>query len=90
MYKKLAAKAELKAEQDKITKLQVFDSSYFPGKSCFEDDHTQNYSVFQLIYRYFKTINGDDYISLWKFKGLSHESINPPSTSDNSPAPSLN
>ena len=62
MYKKLAAKAELKAEQDKITKLQVFDSSYFPGKSYFEDDHTQNYSVFQLIYRYFKTINGDDYI----------------------------
>ena len=28
----LATKAELKAEQDKIVTLQVFDSSYFRGK----------------------------------------------------------
>ena len=28
----LASKAELKAEQDKIVKLQVFDSSFFRGK----------------------------------------------------------
>ena len=31
----LATKAELKAEQDKIIKLQTFDSSYFWGKSYF-------------------------------------------------------
>ena len=30
---KLATKAELKEEQDKIIKLQAFDSSYFCGKS---------------------------------------------------------
>ena len=34
----LKTKAELKAEQDKIVKLQAFDSSYFCGKSHFEDD----------------------------------------------------
>ena len=43
----LATKAELKAEQDKITKLKAFDSSYFCGKSHFEDDGTQHYLVFQ-------------------------------------------
>ena len=52
----LATKAELKAEQAKITKLQVFDSSYFCGKSHFEDDSTQNYVVFQPIYIYFKKL----------------------------------
>ena len=42
----LAKKAELKAEQDKIVKLQAFRSSYFLGKSHFEDDYTQHYLVF--------------------------------------------
>ena len=42
----LAKKAELKAEQDKITKLQAFDSSYFQGKSHFENAGTRNYLVF--------------------------------------------
>ena len=37
----------------KITKLQAFDSRYFWGKSHFENDVTQNYSVFQQMYRYF-------------------------------------
>ena len=38
----LATKAELKAEQDKFVKLQVFDSNYFFDKSHYEDDGTQN------------------------------------------------
>ena len=33
-----ATKAKLKEEQDKMLKLQVFDSSYFCSKSHFEDD----------------------------------------------------
>ena len=49
----LATKAELKAEQDKITNFQAFDLSYFRGKIHFEDDGTQNYLVFQPIFRYF-------------------------------------
>ena len=50
----LATKAELKAEKDKITKLEAFDSSYFRGKSHFEDDGIQNYLVFQLTCSYLK------------------------------------
>ena len=38
-----AAKAELKAEQEKIVKLETFDSIHFCGKSHFEDDDVQNY-----------------------------------------------
>ena len=33
--KTLTAKADLKAEQDEIKELQVFDSSYFHGKTFF-------------------------------------------------------
>ena len=42
----LATKTELKTEQTKTVKFQVFDSSYFCSKSNFEDDSTQNYLVF--------------------------------------------
>ena len=88
----LATKAELKlkAEQDEIIKLQAFDSSYFHGKSHFENDETEKYLVFQPMYRYFKKIGDTDHISTRKFKGLSDESIKPPATSNNSLAPSLN
>ena len=33
-----ATTAELKGEQDKIIKLEAFDSCYYRGKSHFEDD----------------------------------------------------
>ena len=36
------------------------------------------------MYRYFKVIANTGYISSWKSKGLSDESIKPPATSDNS------
>ena len=41
------------------------------------------------MYRCFTMITITDYISSWKSKGLSAESIKPPTTSDNSLAPSL-
>ena len=44
---KLAKRAEFKTEQDKITKLEAFDSSYFRGKIHFEDDGSQNCLTFQ-------------------------------------------
>ena len=75
--------------QNKLNKLKTFDLSYFIGKSHFEEDGTKNYLVFQPIYRYFTMITNTDYISSWKSKGLSAESIKPPTTSDNSLAPSL-
>ena len=73
-----------------MNKLKTFDSSYFIGKSHFGEDGTQNYLVFQPMYRYFKMITNTDYISSWKSKGLSSESIKPPTISDNSLTLALN
>ena len=42
------------------------------------------------MYIYFKTITNTDYISSWKSKGLSSESIKSATTSDNSLNPALN
>ena len=42
----LATKAELNSGQDKIVKLEAFDSHYFRGESHFENDGTQNHFEF--------------------------------------------
>ena len=73
-----------------MNKLKTFHSDYFIGKSHFKEDGTQNYLVFQPRNKYFKVITNTDYISSWKSKGLSAESIKPLTTSDNSLAPILN
>ena len=73
-----------------MKKLKTFDSSYFRGKSHFEEDSTQNCLVFQPINRYFKVIANTKYISSWKSKWLSGKSIKPPATSDNSLSPLIN
>ena len=75
--------------ENELKKLKTFDLGYFIGKSHFEEDGTQNYLVFQPINKYFKVITNTDYISSWKSKGLSAESIKPPTTSDNSLTPAL-
>ena len=67
--------------ENELKKLKTFDSSYFIGKSNFEEDGLQNYLIFEAIQRYFKVIAYTKYISEWKFKGLFDESIKPPSTS---------
>ena len=75
-----------------MKKLKTFDSSYFTGKTHFEEDVTQNVLVFQPTYRYFKRIAGvgnSNYISYWKSKGLSRENITPPAIPDNSLTPQL-
>ena len=41
------------------------------------------------MYKYFKKIGNDYYISSWKFKGFSDEIIKPTSRTDNTPAPAL-
>ena len=71
-----------------MNKLKTFDSSYFIGKSHFEDG-TQNYLVFQPINKYFEMITNTDYVSSWKSKRLFAENIKPPTTSDNSLTPAL-
>ena len=75
------------AVKNEFNKLKTFDLSYFKGKIHFQEDDTQNYLVFQPMYRYFRLIDNKKYISEWKSKGLSDESIKPPTTSDNSLAP---
>ena len=47
----LATKAGLKAEKDKIVKLEAFHSSFFHSKNVFGDD------VFQSIFVYQPTFN---------------------------------
>ena len=75
--------------ENELNKLKTFDSSYFIGKSQFEENGIQDYLVFQPMYRYFK-IDSSCHISSWTSKGLSNESIKPPSAPDNFLTPSLN
>ena len=79
--------------ESELNKLKTFDSGYFIGKSHFEEDATQNYLVFQPIYRYFKVFSITqylEYVSEYKSKGLFSESFKAISTSDNSLNPTLN
>ena len=89
---KIAAnKTKSESIENELKKLKTFDSSYFRGKSHFEEDVKvkQNYLVFQPISKYFKVIASTDHVSSWKSKGLSAETIKPPATSDNSLPPAL-
>ena len=63
-------------------KLRTFDLGYFMGKRYFDEDGTQNYLVFQSILKYF-TLNSS-WITKWKSKGLSNESLEVISTTSNS------
>ena len=73
--------------ENNIKKLQTFDSSCFRGENYLDEDGTQNYLVFQPIGRYFRMIANKKYISSWKSKGLSDETITPCATFDNSLIP---
>ena len=76
-----------------MKKLKTFDSSYFIGKSHFEEDGTQNYLVFQPMYRYFKIIagvgNGNNVYYL-QFKEFSDERTSSFSTPNYIVSPDLN
>ena len=75
--------------KNELNKLKNFYLSYFIGQSHFEEDGTQKHLVFQPINRYFK-IGNCDYVLSWKSKGLSAESITPPSAPNNFLNPSFN
>ena len=78
--------------ENELKKLQKFDAAYFRGKSHFEEDGTQNYLVFQPIYRYFRTIIGvgsGNYIYFWKSIGLSHARLNSSTASNYKITPEL-
>ena len=78
--------------ENELKKLKTFDSSYFKGKSHFEEDGTQNYLVFQPMQKFFKRIAGvgcGNYIYFWKSTGLSDEKINSNTASNHSITPEL-
>ena len=68
--------------------MKTFDLGYFIGKTHFDEDCAQNYLVFQSILQYF-TLN-NNWITKWKSKGLSNESLEVVSTSGNTLIPSIN
>ena len=72
--KHLFVKTELK-------KLNNFDAAYYRGKDYFEEDGTQNYLVFQEVYKYFEDVDVSKalikfHANSWISKGLSNEKIN--------------
>ena len=71
-----------------LKKLKTFDLGYFIRKSNFDEDGPQNHLVFQSWLEYF-TLNSK-WITKWKSKGLSNESLEVVSTSNNSLTPSIN
>ena len=68
--------------ENELKKLKTFHLSYFIGKSDFEGNGTQNYLVFQPLFKYFKSNVKNSTISSWKSKGLSAEIIEVLSTSN--------
>ena len=40
--------------ENNVKKLETFDFSYFRGTKYFDENGTQNYLIFQPIFRYFK------------------------------------
>ena len=77
--------------ENKLKKLEIFDSSHFKGKSHFEEDGTQNYLVFLPMYKYFRIIGvgSGNYIYFWKSKSLPGEWLNYNTASNYSITPEL-
>ena len=75
----LATKTELKQKQDKIAKLQSFDSNYFLGKICFGDDDFQNMFFYHTTFDMLelKKDKGTDYILGWNSKGVFTSKLKP-------------
>ena len=69
------------------------DMSYYRGKQYFDEGSVkQNSLVFLPIRKYFKlnsVVNTADYVSSWQSKGISNESIKPPTATSNSLTPEL-
>ena len=87
IVKKLAAKAELKAEQDKLVKLQTYDLSLFIGQRYFNNIWAQLSLIHQPVYYTLKV--GDTEVALWKSKGLPTEKLITPTATDHSLSTSI-
>ena len=78
--------------ENKLKNLKTFDSSSFRGKNYFEEYGTQNYLVFQPMYKYLNLIvnvSNVDYIYYWKSKGLLDQRLNSIRASSYSVTPNI-
>ena len=77
----------------KLLKMSLLEKKFILfllGNTIFDgEDGSQAYLIFQPVHGHFKTVTNTNYISSWKSKGLSAESIKPPTTSDNNLHPEL-
>ena len=82
---KIAAnKSKNESIEDNLGKLGKGLLLIFGGNMLGRGDGFQAYLIFQPVHRYIEIITNTKYISEWKSKGLSDESIKPITTSDNS------
>ena len=88
--KSTANKSKHLLVENELNKLKKFHSSYFIGKSHFEEHGTQNFLVFQPIVRCFKLVASSNSVLSWKSNRLSAENITMPITSESSIIPKLN
>ena len=79
----------LLGENELRKKLQSFDSSLFICQSYFNYDGSQNYLIFQPLHYISKRVGHTEKVVSWKSKGLSAEKLTTPTTTDNSPYPSI-
>ena len=74
--KALARKAELKGEQEKIEKLQTYDSSIFIDQSYFFNDGSQDFLMFEPIFETFpRTSRTTEAILTWQSRGVLNEKV---------------
>ena len=83
--KSLATKAELKADKDKIVKLQAYDLSLFIG--YFVNDGAWNYLRFQPLCYTLKQLGNTEKVVSWKSKHLLTQKFITPTTTDNNLSP---
>ena len=93
LVKKSDYNTKISGIENNIEKLQASDLSYFKCKQYFDEGSgKQNYLVFLLMGKYFKlnsVVGVIDRVLSWQSKGISNESIKPPTTSNNSFNPRL-
>ena len=64
--KHVVVEDDIKKLQDKIEKLQTYDSSLFIGQSYFFNDGVQLYLIFQPLYYTLKTLSNSEEVISWK------------------------
>ena len=93
LVKKSDYNTKITGIENNIEKLQAYDLSYFKGKQYFDEGSgQQNYLVYLPMGKYFKlssVVGVIDRVLSWQSKGISNESIKPPTTSNNSLNPRL-